>query len=98
MAILAELRQKMEESQSVDSPIIVKTFDIEKEYYQVNGNSDKAIDALERLLSQYKHLKKGYTLDALKRICSTSGKGLRYQTIKKQFVKKHDDEEELWID
>lgn len=98
MDILAELRKKMEDSQSVDSPIIVKTFDIEKEYYQVHCDADKAIDDLERLLRQYKHLKKGYTLDAIKRICSTSGREIRYQSIKKQFVSKHVDEEELWID
>lgn len=96
--ILNRLRQEMVSSKSVDSPIIVDTFDVERDYYIYHGNHLQAINELKNILQRHPRLKKGYTLDALKRICEINDMMPVYKDIRSKYVSKHDDEDELWIE
>ncbi len=96
--VLKKLRQEMLQSQSVDSPIIVDTFDVEMQYYLYHGNHWSAINELKNILRRHPRLKKGYTLDALKRICAINDCLQVYNETRSKYIKNHEDEEELWID
>ena len=96
--VLKTLRQEMLQSQSVDSPIIVDTFDVEMQYYLYHGNHWTAINELKDILRRHPRLKKGYTLDALKRICAINDCLQVYNETRSKYIKNHEDEDELWID